>query len=162
MDKFIIGIVITSFVVLAAGIFLAGKIKGSPEIAVSQNAKAQIGKTKHDWGEIKLKGGDVKKIFVIKNAGTGPLKLANIKTSCMCTTARVKIGGEKSPYFGMHSNSSWVGQVLPGGEAKLEVIFDPAYHGPSGIGPIEREVTVETNDPNNRIITFNLSANVVN
>lgn len=161
-DKFIIGIILASFLILAGAVFLASRIEGPPEVVASQNAKAQVAETKHDWEEIKLNGGDVKKTFVIKNAGTDPLQLANIKTSCMCTTAQVKIGEEQSPFFGMHSKSSWLGEVIPGENAELEIVFDPAYHGPSGLGPITREVVVETNDKDNPQLTFTLTANVVN
>lgn len=161
-DKIIIGIILVSFLILAGGLFLVSRMKGAPEVIVSQNAKARVEETEHDWGEIKLDGGDVKKTFVIKNVGTDSLQLANVKTSCMCTTAQVKIGDEKSPFFGMHSRSSWVGEVAPGEEAKLEVVFDPAYHGPSGIGSITREVVVETNDKNNLKLTFTSTANVTN
>lgn len=161
-DKVLIIVVVVSFLILGGGIFLVSRMEGSPEITASQNAKVQVEETEHDWGEIKLKGGDVKKTFTIKNGGTGNLQLANIKTSCMCTTAQVKINRESSPFFGMHSRSSWIGEVVPGEKAELEVVFDPDYHGPSGIGPVTREIVVETNDPENRIITFNLNADVTN
>lgn len=161
-DRIIIGIILVSFLILAGGLFLVSRMEGTPKVVASQNAKAQVEETEHDWGEIKLDGGDVKKTFILKNAGTDPLQLANVKTSCMCTTAQVKIGGEESPFFGMHSRSSWAGEVASGEEAELEVVFDPAYHGPSGIGSITREVIVETNDKNNPQLTFTLTANVTN
>ena len=34
--------------------------------------------------------------------------------------------------------------VQAGGQVEVEVIFDPAAHGPAGIGPIERVVSLET------------------
>lgn len=160
-DKFIIGIVLASFLILAGAIFFASRIEGPPEVVASQSAKVQVESSKHDWGEIKLNGGDVKKTFVIKNIGTDPLQLANIQTSCMCTTAQVKIGEDISPRFGMHSRSSWIGKVPVGKQAELEIVFDPAYHGSSGIGPITREVIVETNDKTNPQLTFTLTANVI-
>lgn len=161
-DKLIISIVLASFIILAGAVFLAGRIEAPPEVVASQNAKAQVETTQHDWGEIKLNGGDVKKTFVISNVGTNLLHLVNIQTSCMCTTAQVKTGEDISPRFGMHSRSSWIGKVPVGKQAELEIVFDPAYHGPSGIGPIMREVVVETNDKTNPKLTFTLSANVVN
>lgn len=159
--KFIIGIVLTSFLVLAGGIFLVSRMESSPEVIASQNAKAQVEKTEYDWGRIKLDEGDVKKTFTIKNIGTDTLSLLNISTSCMCTTAQVKIGEQTSPFFGMHSKSSWIGEVEPEEKAELEIVFDPAYHGPSGVGPISREIIVETNDKDNPRLVFNLTANVV-
>ncbi|MEK7521904.1 MAG: DUF1573 domain-containing protein, partial [Patescibacteria group bacterium] len=107
-----------------------------------------------DWGRIDYSGGKVKANFSIKNQGGGTLKLRNVRTSCHCTQARVTIEGSASPYFGMNSVSSWVGEVAPAGEANLEVVFDPAYHGPGGIGPINRFVEVETSDKNNKKLEF--------
>ena len=60
----------------------------------------------------------------------------------------------------MNSSFSWVGDVPPQKEAQLEVIFDPAYHGPSGVGPINRLVSVETNDTKNSRIEFSLTGTV--
>lgn len=160
-NKIITGFVLVSFLILGAGIILASRLTAGPEITVSKEAKAETVETNYSWGEIKLKNGEAKKSFVIKNTGTAVLQLFNVKTSCMCTTARVKIGDQASPFFGMHSNSSWVGEVLPGKEAELEVVFDAAYHGPSGVGRAVRQVEVETNDPGRSKINFELTADVV-
>lgn len=78
----------------------------------------------------------------------------------MCTTAQLIIGDTKSPEFGMHSKSAYVMEV-PGGEtAELKVVFDPAFHGPNGVGPINRQITVETNDPSSPVLNFMLTAMV--
>ncbi len=60
----------------------------------------------------------------------------------------------------MNNVLSWIGEVSPGQEAQLEVIFDPAYHGPQGVGPINRLVAVETNDKSNSRIEFSLTGTV--
>jgi len=78
----------------------------------------------------------------------------------MCTNAKVVIGDDQSPFFGMHSNSSWQGLVPAGESAQILVEFDPAFHGPNGFGPITRQVILETNDQSNPKITLNLTANV--
>jgi hypothetical protein len=162
IDKAIIYIVILSFAILGVGVYSVSRMESTPKIETSNKAKASIDTTNYNWGDIKIDNGSVKKNFNIKNTGTEPLQLANIKTSCMCTTARITVSGEKSPAFGMHSKSSWVGEIKPAERAVLEVIFDPAFHGPSGIGPISREVIVETNDPNKPRLAFTLTANVIN
>jgi hypothetical protein len=36
--------------------------------------------------------------------------------------------------------------MQPNEEAMVEVVFDPAAHGPAGIGPIDRVVTIENSD----------------
>jgi len=36
-------------------------------------------------------------------------------------------------------------QIEPGQTAEVEAVFDPAAHGPAGVGVIERQVTLELN-----------------
>lgn len=160
-NKIIIGIVLFTVSLLVGGIILlSGSGSTSATITVSQNAKATVGQKNYDWGQINMKDGNVSKTFAIKNTGTDTLKLTNIKTSCHCTKAQVKINNTSSPFFGMNNVSSWIGEVVPGQEAQLEVVFDPAYHGPQGVGPINRLVAVETNDKNNSRIEFSLTGTV--
>lgn len=159
--KIIIGLVLTTLIILIGGIFLVSKTS-LPQLTTSQEVHAQVDKTSHDWGNIPLSGGNVQKTFTIKNTGKAVLELANITTSCMCTTVQVVINDQKSPYFGMHSKSSWVGKVPPDNQAEILVEFDPAFHGPSGVGQITRQISLETNDPNQPKLTFDLSTNVTN
>lgn len=161
--KVIIGIILVTFLILAGGIFWAssGNNAAPPPITASQNAKASIDQKTYDWGQINMKDGNVSKTFVIKNIGTDTLKLTKVKTSCHCTKAQVTIDGNTSPSFGMNTVSPWVGDVAPGGEAQLNIVFDPAFHGPNGIGPITRYISVDTNDSSNSKLEFTLTANVI-
>lgn len=159
--KVIIAMIISTIVILFGGIFFLTKTS-TPQIKASQNVKAYVSDaTSYDWGNIPMYKGNITKAFTIKNTGAGILKLYNIKTSCHCTKAYVTIEGADSPSFGMSGLSSWVGEVLAGKEAKLTVVFDPAFHGPQGTGPINRFVSVETNDPANSKLTFTLTGTVV-
>jgi len=162
-DKKIIFLLIASTIILLiGGVFFLTKTTVTPEIKASQNAKAYVGdSTSFDWGTIPMSKGNAVKSFTIKNTGTDTLKLYNVKTSCHCTKAYVTINGVDSPSFGMDSLSSWTGEVLRGKEAKLTAVFDPAFHGSQGTGPINRFVSVETNDPANSKLTFTLTGNVV-
>lgn len=144
-------------------IFGVWLISQSNPASIVGNANAQV-YTEHgfyEWGEINIKGGNVAHEFTIENRGTEALELTNIRTSCMCTTAQIKIEGDASPYFGMHSTSSWLGKVPPGENATLSVIFDPIFHGPDAIGPIERFIAIETNDTSQPTLEFKLTGNVV-
>ena len=155
----ILTIVSTIIIVVAGSVWLSSS--SAPQISASQNAKAYvISPTSADWGQIPMYKGTVTKEFTLKNTGTDTLKLFNIKTSCHCTKAHMTIDSNDSPDFGMDSYSSWVGEVAPGKEAKLSVIFDPAYHGPQGVGPISRFVSVETNDKTNPKLTFTVTGTV--
>ena len=162
--KIIIAMVVSTIVILFGAILLVGQSPAAvaPQISASQNAKVSAGNTTFDWGNINYSGGYATKSFTIKNTGTDTLKLFNIKTSCHCTNAHITINGTDSPDFGMSGVSSWVGEVAPGKEAKLTVVFDPAYHGPQGVGPITRYTSVETNDSSNPKLTFTTSGIVVN
>ena len=158
----IISIIAASILILVGGVALVGRAPRPPEIVASLSANAEATEMSYDWGSISLNGGKVEKTFSIRNSGTGPLEIANVKSSCMCTEAQVTINGEKSPFFGMHASSSWLGSVQPGGTAELLVIFDPAFHGPSGVGQITRVISLETNDPKRKNLEFTLTANVIN
>lgn len=155
-----------------AGAFLAVVIIGAVVLSLpdqgsnsnltpTADAKVEVSEINHDWGEIGIDDGNVEKVFEIKNDGTKPLALYNVYTSCMCTTAQLILDDQDSPLFGMHDKSSYVMEVPPGKSAKLKVVFDPAYHGPSGVGPITREVIVKTNASESPEINFVLTANVV-
>lgn len=157
----IIGVVLT-VALLFGGVFFLTKTTATPQISTSQNAKAYVmDPISFDWGNIPMYKGNAIKTFIIKNTGTDTLKLFNIKTSCHCTKVYATINGINSPSFGMSGLSSWIGEVAGGKDAKLTVLFDPAYHGPQGTGPINRFVSIETNDRSNAKITFTLTGNVV-
>lgn len=158
---FINMVVLTLFILVVATFFLSNSSSSAGKVKPSENVRIELPERKSDWGQIKMSEGDVLKTFTIKNSGTGVLKLTNIKTSCHCTKAQIVIDGTSSPLFGMNDVSSWVGEVQTGKEAQLMVIFDPNYHGPTGVGPIERLVSVETNDPKEPKLEFSLTGTVV-
>ena len=160
--KLLIIIGILTVVILFAGIYFLSTTTSTSQISTSDNVKAYVtDPTSYDWGIIPMDKGDVAKTFTIKNNGSDTLKLYNVKTSCHCTKAYVTINGIDSPKFGMDSLSSWTGEVSPGQEAKLTAVFDPAFHGPQGVGLINRFVLVETNDKSNQKLTFTLTGTVV-
>lgn len=158
--KIIIAIIAVTIIGLLGAVFLLSNGSIPATVTTSQNAKASIDQKTYDWGTINMKDGNINKTFIIKNTGTEILKLTKIKTSCHCTKAQVTINGNTSPLFGMNTVSSWVGEVPPGNVAELSIVFDPLYHGPSGVGPITRYVSVDTNDSNNPTLEFTLTASV--
>lgn len=160
--KVLIGFILVTILILFGGVFILSKTTNSGQInGVSANAKLTADEKTFDWGEIAYSGTDATKTFTIKNSGTEVLKLTNIKTSCACTKAQVVIDDKSSPYFSMHTTSSWIGEISPGKEASLTVIFDPDFHGPSGVGAVERLISMETNDAANPQIEFSLKGVVV-
>ncbi|EKD85159.1 MAG: hypothetical protein ACD_38C00074G0002 [uncultured bacterium] len=160
--KIIIGFIIFTLLMLGGGVFvLSSTTSGPGKITASQNAKAEVLEKTFDWGNIPINGGNATKTFIIKNTGSEILKLTGIKTSCTCTKAQVEIEGKTSPYFSMHATSGWVGEVAPGKEARLLVIFDPAFHGPTGVGSVERLISIQTNDSQNPNLEFSLKGVVI-
>lgn len=161
--KVFLGTIGITVLLLIGGVtFLTKTDSSASKISASANVKVSlVDPVNFDWGTIPMDKGDATKAFIIKNTGTDILKLSNVRTSCHCTKAYVTINGTDSPSFGMDSLSSWVGEVTPGGQAKLTAIFDPAFHGPSGIGPVNRFVSVETNDSSHPKLTFSLTGTVV-
>ena len=154
----ILGII--TLTILGLGAWVLSRPVGI-EVEKSDQAKVEVTEKTYDWGEIKINGGNVQKVFLIKNTGVGILKLSGVSTSCMCTTAQVIIDGKGSPFFAMHQKSSWVGEIPVGKEAELKIVFDPAFHGPSGIGAMTRQIEIETNDMDNPKLEFVLKGNVV-
>ena len=100
----------------------------------------------YDFGSISMSAGKVSKTFAIKNTGTDALAVSQLYTSCMCTEATLKIGGRSVGPFSMpgHGFAQRINEIIqPNEEAAIEVVFDPAAHGPAGVGRIERAVYLE-------------------
>ena len=84
-----------------------------------------------------------------------------MKTSCMCTQAKIVINGVSSPAFGMHGSSEWKGTIKPKEIAEVRAVFDPLFHGPDAVGPVTRFVSFDTNDVKNPTVELKLTGNVV-
>lgn len=159
--KVILIFVAVIILVGGGGVYLMSRSPNAAQLEKTEKAQFFTDHDKYDWGNIDYGGGDAKHTFEIKNTGEAPLTLANIKTSCTCTTAKVITKAGNSPLVKMHEVSDWQGLLEPGEVGKLEVDFDPTFHGPSGTGPIERIISVETSDPNKSYVEFNLRGVVV-
>lgn len=99
-----------------------------------------------DFGKTSMAAGNVSKVYWIKNISGDPLTVTNLSTSCMCTVATLITPAEKKGPFGMpgHGPASRLAERLAAGaSAQVEVVFDPAAHGPAGIGQTDRIVTIE-------------------
>ena len=160
-DKFMVGTVVITVLILAAAAVFGSGMGATTQVTTDGQVAISVDSNRYDWGNIDISGGGVSKSFAIESSGDVPLKLYNVKTSCMCTTAQLKTTSQTSPKFNMHDQTSSVFEVKPGETAELIIEFDPAFHGPSGIGPISRTITMNTNDPRNPTLSFNLTAQVV-
>ncbi|MCA9343137.1 DUF1573 domain-containing protein [Candidatus Saccharibacteria bacterium] len=161
IDPFLAGIGVVTVLLLVGAIFFGSKMGATAQdVEPDAEVAMSVAENTYDWGTVDYDGGIVSKTFAIENSGATPLKLFDVKTSCMCTTAQLKSASQTSKKFGMHEKSSSVFEVKPGEKAELVVEFDPAFHGPSGVGPINRTVTMTTNSTDNPTLAFQLTANV--
>ena len=165
MDKKVIAL-ISLFFVFVIGIALLVFSTGSQkaELSKTKGASLETFQTDFNFNNIKYSGGKVTHIYKVKNIGDKDLQIANLATSCMCTDVYFKKGNEQGPSFGMKgmtAPSTWTGNLKPGETAEIVGVFDPAYHGPSGIGPVQRTLSFETNDPDHPYVELNFEGVVV-
>ena len=102
-----------------------------------------LDETFFDFGNISMAAGIVSHEFKVKNEGDNEVVINQIYTSCMCTSAIFFNGETKFGPFGMAGHGlipKFNGKIGVGEEAIIKVDFDPAAHGPAGVGPIERAV----------------------
>lgn len=62
------------------------------------------------------------------------LKLFNVETSCVCTTAQMAKGEQTSPVFGMHDKSQYVLEVDPGRRLMYWLSLIRCFMGQMGWG----------------------------
>lgn len=148
-SKTIIAVVIG--ILILGGIIWIARPKGQSNnvISVSSNGSLTVEEANnYDFGSISMAAGKVKHQFKIKNASSEAVTIGKMYTSCMCTTASLLIRGKKFGPVGMPGHGiipSLRQTINPNEEAIVEVVFDPAAHGPAGVGRIQRTVTLENN-----------------
>ncbi len=103
----------------------------------------------YDFGSVSMFKGNVEHDFAVKNTTDSELLVTGAETSCMCTRAVLKLpdGREMGP-FGMPGhgfNPSLNVNIKPGESLVVRAIFDPAAHGPAGVGLVERQILLSTN-----------------
>jgi hypothetical protein len=114
-----------------------------------------------DFGSISMAAGKVSHRYWFRNEGYAAVQIRKIYTSCMCTTATFVKGMRVVNQYGMpgHGPLPAVNETLaPGEAAYIDAVFDPAAHGPAGLGPTDRVVTVESNS--GQPLQLRFSANV--
>lgn len=117
-----------------------------------------------DFGIVSMAKGKVAHSFSVRNSGNTPVKINKVYTSCMCTEATIINGGSRNGPFAMQGMGRILPQVnevvAPGQEITIEVLVDPAAHGPQGTGPAKKIVYLETDSVFNPILKFELDIDV--
>ena len=159
-----VGIGVAATIVIVIGVAAFTKPTSPP---TSANASQQTGalisdESSTDFGTLSMAKGTASRSFTIRNTGTGPVTITKLYTSCMCTTATLSLGGRDIGPFGMQGHGivpSFKETIAAGEQGNVTVVFDPAAHGPAGVGNIARTVFIE-NDAG-QPLEFNFTARVI-
>jgi hypothetical protein len=114
--------------------------------AINQPSLLAAEELSFDFGTISMERGDVQHEFALKNPSAEPITITKLYTSCMCTKAVLIAGDRELGPFGMPGHGflpSINAKIAPGEAATVRAIFDPAAHGPAGVGAVDRVVYVE-------------------
>jgi len=154
------------FLILLAPIFLVACSKTISQGAIDQSkttvdSPIVVEQSFKDLGTIAMDKGEVSAIFKLKNIGSQPVVIKEMETSCMCTSAVLKVGDEDSYKVGMRGIHDIYMIIQPNQEATVEGIFDPNFHGPNGVGLNRRSIFLDTNSSISPKIKLDFQANVV-
>lgn len=167
--KILVGVLVFSlFLIVGFAVWQGGKESPAKEVTATASVDIkdlEVTPASYDVGTIKMKDGNVVKTYEVKNTSTETMKLQRIATSCMCTKAKIKIADKETRGFGMEGmgdKNPPVNLELPAGQtATVTAIFDPAAHGPKGVGSFDRTVFLYFNNPSGtKELKFN--GNIVN
>ena len=141
--------------------FNDGKKRLEPAAVGGLSGGALIAKeTYYDFGNVGIKNGLVNHEYILENASGKTVKIGKVSTSCMCTSAQLKIGDKTYGLFGMpgHGGASKANAIVkPGEKVFVKAIFDPAAHGPAGIGEVSREIYIDTGAAEPIILGFKVN-----
>jgi len=152
--------------VLGGVFYLANKYGGNTNegqaiTPIKNSDSAENTGTFFDFGTISMKNGKVSALFKFTNEEETAIKINKVYTSCMCTEAKIYKNNELmgGPY-GMPGHSSPYSNInIASSESiDIEAVFDPAAHGPSGTGLIERVVYLETDSKTKPKLEYNIKA----
>ncbi|MBI2634021.1 MAG: DUF1573 domain-containing protein [Parcubacteria group bacterium] len=127
------------------------------------NASLTPEETAFDFGTVSMAKGKVNHMFRVTNTGASTVNLQEMSTSCMCTEAEMIMGdSRKMGPFGMPGHGgpmNFLNEDIPPGESfVVNVMFDPAAHGPAGVGPVIREIYLGNYEK--PLLTLEIRANV--
>jgi hypothetical protein len=157
-------IVITAVVLIGVG-FVA--FQSSDEIATEVEVRSELVAENafYDFGTIVMKDGIVNTDYKLTNTGNETVTIGKVYTSCMCTTATIiEETGNEIGKFGMPGHrgirSQANSEVAPGSSVIVKAFYDPAAHGPSGVGLAQRSIYLDTDSTATPKIELRLKAMV--
>jgi hypothetical protein len=144
-------IIIVLVIVVMLGLMVWGYSRMAPptQAQLSEKSSLTAPETFYDFGTISMAKGKVDHLFPITNPTDKDITIGNLQTSCMCTTAYIVNGSSKLGPFGMPGMGgvTTANAVIPAHATQaIDVVFDPAAHGPAGIGDIDRTIDATQED----------------
>lgn len=139
----IILIIVVAMIGLVAWSY--SKMSGPTQAQLNTPSQLTASETLYDFGTLSMANGKVDHLFHVTNPTDKDISINNIQTSCMCTTAYFMNGTSKDGPFGMPGmgGSSAADETIPAhGTKDVDVVYDPAAHGPAGVGNIDRFIYV--------------------
>lgn len=160
----IVAIAVGAIALIALPSLMPEKEK-SASVASSASLIAQ--ESFYDFGSIAMKDGLVETTYKLINTGDEAITIGKVYTSCMCTTASIiESDGNEKGKFGMPGHRGILKRaeslVAPGDSVTVKAIYDPAAHGPSGVGLAQRSIYLETDSKITPKIELRFKAMVTN
>lgn len=154
-------IIITLITVAVLGFMVWGyaSMAGPTQAQLSEKSSLTASETLYDFGTISMANGKVDHMFQITNPTSEDITINNLQTSCMCTAAYIVNGSSKVGPYGMPGMGGMTAadSVIPAhGTQAIDVVFDPAAHGPAGIGDIDR--TIDATQKNGGTLQLEIKA----
>ena len=140
----VVGLLVVA--VLVGVMFLGRSTKSAmpSETEITVKSALTAPENMYDFGEIRMKDGKVAHLFKITNPTDKNLTAEYLSTSCMCTTAYIVDDKQSGPFgiggheFERQSENAVQAGRKQGDQGRL----DPNAHGPAGVGPVQRYVTL--------------------
>ncbi|MCL4405574.1 DUF1573 domain-containing protein [Patescibacteria group bacterium] len=143
--KVIIVILIIAFALVGLVMWSYSRVGESTQVQLNTPSQLTVSETLYDFGALSMANGKVDHLFHITNPTDKDISINNIQTSCMCTTAYFVNGTSKDGPFGMPGmgGSTAANETIPAhGTKDVDVVYDPAAHGPAGVGNIDRFIYI--------------------
>ena len=148
-------------------VILDERVKAEIEKRVLKEAGGKIPRivletASFNFGEASKKKGAIRQAFKLYNKGNSSLVITNVRISCDCVTASLKVGDTKSPVFGVMGarDSGWQAVIEPGKSAELEVTLDLAHSSMEAGKKEARDIFIASNDPLNSQTNLRVEVNV--
>ena len=149
------GLVLVGLLVVISVVTPAPSPDGAAVKQVSSILSSE--EAQYDFGNVSMANGLVTHEYQVSNNSDQPILIDKMFTSCMCTEAELAIDGKVYGSFGMPGHGLMARQIAtlaPGQTATVTAKFDPAAHGPAGVGPVKRDVYFTVGKNENVTVSF--------